>query len=192
MSMPHTHARSIVLIGLMGAGKSTVGRELSRTTGLSFLDTDSVIEEQTGMSIPDIFREKGERHFRLLETALLRYIAENAEKENDAHIISTGGGIVLQAENRELLRRLGFTVWLTADVPTLLARTARAQNRPLLQVENREAALEALMRQRAPLYQESAHLCLDSTGMKASEVVDAIIKQSQLYFGNSRPLTIDH
>lgn len=171
-----------MLIGLMGAGKSTVGRELSRATGLSFLDTDAVIEEQTGMSIPDIFRERGERHFRLLETALLRYIAQSEQEGGGGHIISTGGGIVLREENRELLRELGFTVWLSADVETLLARTARAQNRPLLQVDDREAALRALLHERTPLYAETAHLHLDSTGLKVNEVVDFIMARAQEFF----------
>lgn len=186
MSQLCTYGRPIVLIGLMGAGKSTVGRELSRATGLSFLDTDAVIEEQTGMSIPDIFREKGERHFRLLETALLRYIAQNAHEGNGSHIVSTGGGIVLHPENRELLHELGFTVWLTADVPTLLARTARAQNRPLLQVDDREATLSHLLTTRAPLYEETAHLRLDSTGLKVTEVVDSIIANATRYFESHR------
>ena len=185
MSHTHTGGRSIILIGLMGAGKSTIGRELSRATGFSFLDTDAVIEEQTGMSIPDIFRERGERHFRLLETTLLRYIYRNTQETGIAHIISTGGGIVLQEENRELLHKLGFCVWLTADVPTLLARTARAQNRPLLQVDDREATLYELLRVRAPLYEEASHLSLDSSGLKATEVVDAIIARSQEFFAEA-------
>lgn len=182
MSQLCTAGRPIVLIGLMGAGKSTVGRELSRSTGMSFLDTDSVIEEQTGMSIPDIFRERGERHFRLLETTLLRYIAHSAQEGNGSHVVSTGGGIILSAENRELLRNLGFVVWLTADVPTLLARTARAQNRPLLQVKDREATLRTLLEQRAPLYEQTAHLRLDSTGLKATEVVEKILTQARIFF----------
>lgn len=139
------------------------------------------------MSIPDIFRERGERHFRLLETALLRYIAQNAAEGNGSHVISTGGGIILQAENRELLQRLGFTVWLTADVPTLLARTARAQNRPLLQVEDRETTLRALLDQRAPLYEQTAHLILDSSDLKADEVADCIIDEARRFFAAPRP-----
>lgn len=182
MSSSGMFSQPIILIGLMGSGKSTVGRELSRATGLSFLDTDSVIEEQTGMSIPDIFRERGERHFRLLETALLRYIAQSVAEGNGAHVISTGGGIVTQPENRELLRRLGFTVWLMADVPTLAARTARAQNRPLLQVDDRESVLHALLAERAPLYEQTAHLQLDSSTLKAQEVVDIIIAEAQRFF----------
>ena len=182
MSELCTAGRPIVLIGLMGAGKSTIGRELSRATGMSFLDTDSVIEEQTGMSIPDIFRERGERHFRLLETTLLRYISHNAKEGNGNHVISTGGGIILQEENRRLLRQLGFTVWLMADVATLLARTARAQNRPLLQVDDREATLTKLLAERAALYEQTAHLSLDSAELKAQEVVDCIIEQARRFF----------
>ena len=182
MSELSTNGRSIILVGLMGAGKSTIGRELSRATGLAFLDTDSVIEEQTGMAIPDIFRDRGERHFRLLETTLLRYIAQGVSDGGCAHIVSTGGGIILSPENRAILRQLGYVVWLTADIPTLLARTARAQNRPLLQVDDREATLRSLYAARAPLYEQTAHLCLDSTGLKAPEVVDSILRHAQHFF----------
>ena len=182
MSALRTYGRPIVLIGLMGSGKSTVGRELSRRTGLSFLDMDAVIEEQVGTSIPEIFRDKGEAHFRALETALLRYIENTVHSGSGAHIISTGGGVVLRPENREILRRLGLTVWLNVDLPNLLARTARAQNRPLLQVEDREAVLQALLTERSPLYTQASHLRINSSNMKASEVVDCILRHAGKFF----------
>lgn len=182
MSSLRTQGRPIVLIGLMGSGKSTVGRELSRRTGLSFLDMDAVIEEQVGKSIPDIFREKGESHFRALETALLRYIEKSVQEGNGAHIVSTGGGIVLRPENREILRRLGLTVWLNVDLPTLLARTARSHNRPLLQVDDREETLRTLLIERSPLYTQASHIRINSSAMKASEVVDTIIRHAHKHF----------
>lgn len=186
MSTLHTTGHPIVLIGLMGCGKSTVGRELSRRTGLPFLDMDAVIEEQVGMSIPDIFREKGEAHFRLLETTLLRYIEQQVLTGQGGHIISTGGGVVLRPENREILRRLGLTVWLNVDLPNLLARTARAQNRPLLQVDDREAVLKALIAERSPLYTQASHLRINSSGMKAQEVVNTILRHAQKFFKHRR------
>lgn len=174
-----TAGRPIVLIGLMGSGKSTVGRELSRRTGLSLLDMDAVIEEQVGLSIPDIFREKGEAHFRLLETALLRYLEQGIASGHGAHIISTGGGVVLRPENREILRRMGLTVWLNVDLANLLLRTARAQNRPLLQVADREATLRALLVERSPLYTQASHLRINSSEMKVPEVVNTILRYAQ-------------
>lgn len=186
MSALRTHGHPIVLIGLMGSGKSTVGRELSRRTGLPFLDMDTVIEEQVGKSIPDIFREKGEAHFRALETALLRYIENSVRSGSGAHIISTGGGVVLRPENREILRRLGMTVWLNVDLPNLLARTARAQNRPLLQVEDREAVLRKLMAERSPLYTQASHLRINSSTLKTSEAVDCILRHANRFFKRLR------
>ena len=182
MSKLRTAGRPIILIGLMGSGKSTVGKELSRRTGLPFLDMDAVIEEQVGMSIPDIFREKGENHFRVLETALLRYIEQSASEAQGGHIISTAGGVVLRPENREILRRLGLTVWLNVDLPNLLLRTARAQNRPLLQVDDREATMRALLTERSPLYTQASHLRINSSGMKVSEVVDCILRHANKFF----------
>ena len=99
-----------------------------------------------------------------------------------AHIISTGGGVVLRPENREILRRLGFTVWLNVDLPNLLARTARAQNRPLLQVDDREAAIRTLLTERSPLYEETAHLCINSSEMKVMDVVEIILQQAEKHF----------
>lgn len=186
MSRLRTNGRPIVLIGLMGCGKSTVGRELSRRTGLPFLDTDAVIEEQVGKSIPDIFREKGEAHFRTLETVLLRYMENTVQNGAGAHIISTGGGIVLRPENREILRRLGLCVWLNVDVPNLLLRTARAQNRPLLQVDDREETLRRLLTERSPLYTQASHLRINSSGMKADEVVNAILRHAGKHFKHCR------
>lgn len=172
-----TKERSIVLIGLMGSGKSTVGRELSRATGLPLLDTDQVIEEQVGMDIPHIFTKQGEAHFRALETALLTYLRDTPEYRI-AHVISTGGGIILRPENREILRSLGLVVWLDVDLPNLLARTARAQNRPLLRGLDRERRLRELITSRSPLYEQTAHFRINSSELKVGQVVDAILQQT--------------
>ena len=169
-----THGAPIALIGLMGCGKSTVGRELSRACGFPFLDTDAVIEQQIGSSIRDIFATRGEAH-------LLRYIENSLELHPT--IISTGGGIVLPRENREILRRIGFTVWLDVDVPNLLLRTARSSNRPLLSDEpQREATLTRLLQQRRSFYEQSCHLRIDSSAMQVQEVVDLILSQARAFF----------
>ncbi len=173
---------SIILIGLMGCGKTTIGRELSKLLGMPFLDMDALIEEQIGKSIPAIFRDDGESHFRALETALLRYLLNDGAGGSSAPIISTGGGVVLREENRAILRKLGFCVWLNVEVPTLIARTARANNRPLLANANRREILEKLSAQRNPLYEETAHLRLDSTKMDITTVVRRISAAAEGFF----------
>ncbi len=178
-----TEHRSIILIGLMGSGKTTVGRELSKMLGMPFLDMDALIEEQIGKSIPCIFREEGEAHFRALETALLRCLLSKGLQSGAPPIISTGGGVVLREENRAMLRQLGFCVWLKVEVPTLLARTARSNNRPLLAQPNRHEVLEQLAKLRSPMYAETAHLELDSTQLDIPAVAQRIAEASGLFFG---------
>ncbi len=177
-----TTNRSIILIGLMGCGKTTVGRELSKTLGMPFLDMDALIEEQIGKSISAIFHDEGEARFRALETALLRYLVSEEGHRAGGPIISTGGGVVLKEENRGILRHLGFCVWLNVDVPTLIARTARSSNRPLLANANRREILERLSAQRSPLYAETAHLRLDSSRMDIMAVVRHIAAASRDFF----------
>ena len=173
-----TYTQSIILIGLMGSGKTTIGKEISRATGLPFLDMDSVIEEQVGMSISEIFRTKGEAHFRALETALLHYMEKAFLRDHKIHVISTGGGVVLREENRSILRRLGFTVWLNVDLPTLLQRTARSHGRPLLAENDREATLHRLIDERYPLYAETCHISIPSSQLQPQQVADFIIARS--------------
>ncbi len=176
-----THGRPIILIGLMGCGKTTVGRELSKMLGMPFLDMDAIIEEQIGKSIPAIFRDEGEARFRALETALLRYL-ENCEGGAGAAIISTGGGVVLRPENRDILLRLGFCVWLDVEVPALISRTSRTNNRPLLACGNRRATLERLRVERNPLYARASHLRLDSTRMDVMAVARRVCREAEAFF----------
>lgn len=176
------HGCPIILIGLMGCGKTTVGRELSRCTGTPLLDMDAVIEEQVGKSIPEIFREKGEPYFRSLETVLLRYLESPEGDASRRSIISTGGGVVLRTENRAILRRLGFCVWLNVEPSVLLQRTSRAGNRPLLHTEDRGRVLEDLLRKRRPLYAETAHCRIDSSHMEAGAVVHEIVRRARPFF----------
>lgn len=167
-------SRSVILIGLMGCGKTTVGKELSKATGLPLLDMDSVIEEQIGKSISEIFRDEGEARFRALETALLRYLVRTADVSRGPAVISTGGGVVLSPANRSMIRQLGFVVWLNVELSSLLARTARAFNRPLLKTDDRLATLRLLQQQRFPLYESAAHLRLDTTDMDVPAIVDVV------------------
>lgn len=169
-----TKGHPIILIGLMGCGKTTIGKELSRMTGMPLIDMDSIIEEQIGKKISDIFRDEGEGHFRALETALLRYIEDSISAGKGNVIISTGGGVVLKKVNREILRRMGFVVWFNVDVPTLLERTSRSQNRPLLQSPDRFQILTRLHEQRTPLYAETAHLRLDSSHISVQNTLPLV------------------
>ncbi|MBQ8516643.1 MAG: shikimate kinase [Akkermansia sp.] len=184
-----TKGHPIILIGLMGCGKTTVGKMLSKRTGMPLLDTDAIIEEQTGCSIQDIFREHGEAHFRSLETALLRYLLE--QKIQPAPIISTGGGIVVRPENRDILRRLGFTVWLNVSVRALLHRTKASTNRPLLQSPDRHAILSRLLSERRPFYREAAHYRLNSTRMDIPTVVSHVCRRAERFFDNLPPHGLD-
>ncbi len=175
-----TKGLPIILIGLMGCGKTTVGKALSKRTGMPLLDTDAIIEEQVGKSIPDIFRDHGEAHFRALETALLRYLLE--QRLSPAPIISTGGGIVVKPENRQILRQLGFTVWLNVTVRALLHRTRSSTNRPLLQSPDKYAILSRLSFERRPFYREAAHYKLNSTCMDVPSVVTHVCRRAERFF----------
>ncbi len=175
-----TKGRPIILIGLMGCGKTTVGKALSKRTGMPLLDTDAIIEEQIGCPIPEIFAEKGEAHFRALETALLRYLLYNPTPSPS--IISTGGGIVVRQENRQLLRKLGFTVWLNVSINALLTRTAKSTNRPLLQNTDRRAVFTRLDAERRPFYKEAAHLWLEASCMDVNSVAVRVCEEAERFF----------
>lgn len=149
---------------------------------MPLIDMDAIIEEQIGKSIPDIFRDEGEAHFRALETALLRYIERTIGTPKGAVIISTGGGVVLKPINREILRRMGFTVWFNVDVPTLIERTSRSNNRPLLQAPNRVEIMEKLYRERYPLYAETAHMKLDSAHISVQDTAPIVHAQALRFF----------
>jgi shikimate kinase len=164
----NTSGPSIVLIGFMGAGKSAVGRELARRTGLPRHDTDELIRQRFGASIPDIFEQHGEVAFRDAETELLRKL------ENGA-VVVTGGGIVLREENVRLLRAFGRTVWLDADEETLWKRASRRSTRPLLQAPDPREKFSALLRERLPLYQAAADERIDTSGRSVIEVTDEIL-----------------
>lgn len=180
----NTNGHPIILVGMMGSGKTTVGKELSRLTGMPLLDMDSIIEEQIGKSIPEIFKDSGEAHFRALETALLRYLEESPSTPAGASIISTGGGVVLSAVNRAILKRLGFVVWLDVDVDVIIERTSRSANRPLLNTEDRYAVVHQLCEQRRPLYAMASHLRIETSHLDVLQVVDVLHQAAERYFSD--------
>ena len=145
------------LVGLMGAGKSTVGRHLAKRLGKSFIDSDHEIERRTGVKIPVIFDIEGEAGFRLREQQVIHELTDRQDI-----VLATGGGAVLNPENREDLHTLGTVIYLRANVDDLFARTRRDKNRPLLQTPDPRARLTELFLQRDPLYKEIAHIVIDT------------------------------
>lgn len=171
--------KNIVLIGFMGCGKSTVGRELQHRLGYPLVDMDHLIEQRAGKPITEIFADEGETAFRDMETALLR---ELNDPDAPRRIISTGGGVVGRAENRALLKDLGYVVWLHAPAAVILERTNKNRCRPLLQTEDPATRIQTLMEERRPLYQETAHLKLDTAGLCCAEVATGILECARYFF----------
>jgi shikimate kinase len=163
-------AKSIVLVGMMGAGKSSVGRALEWRTGLARLDTDEAVAAHFGMSISEIFEKHGEEKFRDAETEVLRSFGPDR-----ATIIVTGGGIVLRPENVDLLKGLGAIVWLNADEMTLFERASRRNTRPLLQKDDPRAVFSELFRKRAPIYKTAADFEIDTSKLTHDEVAEIIL-----------------
>jgi shikimate kinase len=165
-------SRSIVLIGMMGAGKSSVGRCLQRRTGLARFDTDEIVSSKFELSISEIFSTYGERRFREVEAQALVELAAG-----EATIIVTGGGIVLRQENVDLLKQLGTIVWLDANEETLFERASRRSNRPLLQTEDPRTTFSEMLRARAPHYAKVADIRVDTSALTRDEVADVILSK---------------
>jgi len=155
----------------MGTGKSLVGKILEGQTGFRRFDTDELISQKLKMPIEDVFSTHGEESFRELETETLRSLFAE-----EPAIIVAGGGIVLRAENVDLLRQLGTVVWLDGDQATLRARIQRLDNRPLLRTANPEVTLSELLEARQPIYKSAADLRVDITKKKPERIAELILK----------------
>ncbi|MDR0533688.1 MAG: shikimate kinase [Verrucomicrobiales bacterium] len=164
----------LILIGLMGSGKSSVGRHLSALTGLPYLDTDWMVESQMRKPITEIFSQFGESRFRELEHEMVC----KATSEPEPAIVSTGGGAVISPANREILWKRGLVVYLQADAELLFERTSRDQNRPLLHTENPKARIAELLEARAPFY-EQADLIIPIRGKSVQQVGGEILQRWQ-------------
>jgi shikimate kinase len=162
---------AIVLIGFMGAGKSSVGRTLARMTGRPRFDTDEMVSARFGLTIPEIFETHGEEKFREAETEALRELADK-----EGAIIVTGGGIVLRPENVALLRKLGTIVNLEADEEILFRRISRRATRPLLRTENPRATLTELLAVRRPLYEAAADIQVNTSLLTHDQVASRILE----------------
>ena len=174
--------QSIVLIGMMGAGKSAVGRCLQWRTGFAQFDTDEMVRSRFGMPISEIFSTHGEGKFREAETETLRSLFPDQRA-----IIVTGGGIVLREENIDLLKRFGVVVWLEADEKTLFKRASRTGDRPLLQRKNPRRAFTTMLRARLPLYAKIADIRIDTSELTDEEVAVAILSKFKKYRRKSGP-----
>lgn len=156
----------------MGAGKSAVGRQLARQLHLEFVDSDDEVEMRTGVDIPFIFEKEGEAGFRKREA---RVIDDLSQK--DGIVLATGGGAIMDPQNRNNLGARGLVVYLHTSVDQQLSRTRKGRDRPLLDKDDPRAVLETLMAAREPLYREIADLTVDTDGRKVRAVVSEIIER---------------
>src|SRR5579863_8272289 len=158
--------RSIVLVGMMGAGKSTIGRRLSARLALPFLDADAEIELAHDMPIPDIFAKYGEAYFRDGEVRVIARLLNNGPA-----VIATGGGAVMRQETRDRIREKAISIWLKADSDIIMRRVKRRSDRPLLQTADPEATVERLIREREPVYGQ-ADVTIWSRDVPHDKIVD--------------------
>ncbi len=163
-------AKNIFLVGLMGSGKTTVGRALAKRLGMPFVDADHEIEARTGATIPTIFEIEGEASFRRREAEVIRDLTAQ-----DGIVLATGGGAVLDPQSRTYLKTRGTVVYLRATVSSILHRTAMDKNRPLLQTADPRKKIEELSRQREPLYREVAHITIDTGRPNVHLMVQSIV-----------------
>ena len=164
--------KNIVLMGFMGAGKTTIGKKLANALKYEFIDTDECIEKEQGRNISDIFSEDGESVFRDMETALLKRLQNSEEK----FVLSIGGGMPVREENRTLLRNMGTVVYLKTSKEEIVRSVSGDKNRPLLQGEDLEEKVTNLMNAREQIYNDTAHVEVITDGKNPSEVVEEILK----------------
>ena len=156
----------------MGAGKTTIGRQLAKSLKLPFYDSDKAIEESTGVDIPTIFEFEGEEGFRDREQKIIKQLTQM-----QGIVLATGGGAILREENRSLLKDNGFVVYLQCSVSRILERTRRDTKRPLLKTNNPRERLESLFKEREPLYLACADYKIDTGIMQSKAVVIRILEQ---------------
>jgi shikimate kinase len=183
MTRPKAQApdRTIVLVGLMGAGKTCIGKKLAKRLGMAFADADDAIEEAAGRTIPEIFAELGEAAFREGERKVIARLLEKTP-----HVLATGGGAFMDPTTRAKIKESAISIWLRADLDILLKRTARRNNRPLLNQGNRRQVLEDLIAKRYPVYAE-ADITVDSADLPADVTVDRVMGALNAHLAGKAP-----
>ena len=167
---------NLILVGMMGSGKTTMGRALARHLGKAFVDSDEEIQQRTGVTIPHIFDIEGETGFRQRETAAIRDLVER-----DNMVLATGGGAVLAEQSRELMRQNGIVIYLKANVHDLWQRTRHDRNRPLLQTADPYAKLTELFQQRDPLYRQVADIVMQSGKQSAHALMLQLVDEIEAF-----------
>jgi shikimate kinase len=173
--------RTIVLIGMMGVGKTTLGRRLAPRLGLKFFDADDEIEKAADMSVADLFTAHGEKSFRAGEAQVIARLLSGPP-----HVLATGGGAILNADTRKRMKSAAISIWIRADVDTLLKRATRRNTRPLLREGDPKETLQRLLDARAPYYAE-ADLIVDSRPGPHARTVDAIVEALRPFLANCKP-----
>lgn len=163
--------KNIIFVGPMGAGKTTIGRQIAKALGRTFYDSDNEIEKRTGATIPLIFELEKEQGFRIRESAMIK---ELLSKDNI--VLATGGGAILSEKNRRIMSDHGYVVYLCAPLEQLVRRTARDKNRPLLQTKNPKKTIEDLLTIRDPLYRDVADHVLETDKFTVRQVVSRLQK----------------
>jgi shikimate kinase len=175
--------RSIVLVGLMGAGKTSIGRRLAEKLGLPFLDADHEIEVAAGKTIPEIFADHGEADFRDGERRVIARLLEQGRQ-----VLATGGGAFMNAETRERIRQHGVSVWLKADLDVLMKRVSKRGGRPLLANADPEEVMRRLMDERYPVYAE-ADITVSSTDSQHAAMVNEVVRALARWHHSREPQT---
>lgn len=166
---------NIILIGFMGSGKTTVGKALAEKLSYKFVDTDEWIEEKEKRTISDIFNEEGEAYFRTLETDT---IINMGDLEN--HVISTGGGLPLKQENGEILKKIGFIVYLDVTKETVMKRLEGDRTRPLLSGSEMEQSVKERLQFRKPIYEYTAHITISADDKEVDDIVEEIKRNYEI------------
>ena len=170
-----TDANSVFLIGMMGAGKSTIGRLLAQALRFGFVDADRELEARSGVPIPTIFEIEGEAGFRRREAALVDELTQRPRI-----VLATGGGAILDANTREALRQRGLVIYLRASSDEIVRRTRRDRSRPLLQTDNPRSRIDELLVQREPLYAATADLVFQSAASNPRRLVAKLVEHPQV------------
>lgn len=173
-------SRSLVLVGLMGCGKTSVGKRLAARLGLSFVDSDHEIENASGLTVPEIFERHGESYFRSGEMRVISRLLDKGPQ-----VLATGGGAYMNVETQQNCHEKGLTLWLNTDLPLLMKRVLRRHDRPLLKTENPEATMQNLMNIRYPTYARS-DVTVISRDVPHEVMVEEAVKKIKSYYGIER------